>query len=73
MNVILAFLILSAPFALAALLSWASHRNDAVRSSLINEFGDPDSYRVRHDAEATRTRFERTPSWPASGAMGDRR
>lgn len=73
MNVILAFLILSAPFALAALLSWASHRHDAVRASLINEFGDPDYYRVRHDAEAARTRFEHNPTWPASGVKGERR
>ena len=47
MNVLLAFLILSAPFALAALLSWASHRNDAVRGHLVNQFGDPDWYRVQ--------------------------
>ncbi|MET0475689.1 MAG: hypothetical protein ABW001_13750 [Mycobacterium sp.] len=73
MSVLLAFLILSAPFALAALLSWASHRNDTVRASLLNEFGDPDHYRVWHDVDATRTRFERTPSWPASGATGERR
>jgi hypothetical protein len=73
MNVILAFLILSAPFALAALLSWAAHRHDAVRASLINEFGDPDYYRVRHDADAARTRFERTPAWPFSGVTGERR
>jgi hypothetical protein len=73
MNVILAFLILSAPFALAALLSWASHRNDAVRSALMKEFGDPDAYRVWHDVEAARTRFEKTPTWPASGVLGERR
>jgi hypothetical protein len=73
MNVILAFLILSAPFAIAALLSWASHRHDAVRASLLNDFGDPDYYRVWHDADAARTRFERTPSWPVSGGTGERR
>ena len=73
MNVILAFLILSAPFALAALLSWASHRNDAVRASLIREFGDPDAYRVWHDVDAARTRFENTPTWPVSGVLGERR
>ena len=37
MNVILAFLILSAPFALAALLSWASHRNDTLRGHLVHD------------------------------------
>jgi hypothetical protein len=73
MNVILAFLVLSAPFALAALLSWASHRNDALRASLLNEFGDPDSYRVWHDADAARTRFETNPTWPVSGVTGERR
>ncbi len=73
MHVIVAFLILSAPFAIAALLSWVSHRHDAVRSHLLNEFGDPDWYRVQHDADAARTRFEKTPSWPASGVTGERR
>jgi hypothetical protein len=72
MTVILAFLILIAPFVLAALLSWASHRNDAMRSSLIREFGDPDYYRVLHDVDATRTRFERTANWP-SGVTDERR
>jgi hypothetical protein len=73
MNVLLAFLILCSPFALAALLSWASHRNDAVRNHLVSQFGDPDWYRVQHDAEAARTRFEQAPFWPASGALGERR
>ncbi len=73
MNVLLAFLILAAPFGLAALLSWASHRNDGLRSSLIREFGDPDYYRVRHDADAARTRFEHSPVWPVSGVTDERR
>lgn len=73
MNVLLAFLILAAPFGLAALLSWVSHRNDALRSSLLHEFGDPDYYRVRHDADAARTRFERSPNWPVSGVTDERR
>ncbi|MDT5316909.1 MAG: hypothetical protein QOE74_5929 [Mycobacterium sp.] len=73
MTVILAFLILSAPFGLAAVLSWASHRHDALRGHLVNQFGDPDWYRVQHDADAARTRFEHAPSWPASGVMGERR
>jgi len=73
MNVILAFLILSAPFALAALLSWASHRNDAVRRALLREFGNPDYYRVMHDVDAARTRFEQQPSWPAPGVTGEHR
>ncbi|KAA0097508.1 hypothetical protein CIW49_16670 [Mycolicibacterium sp. P1-18] len=73
MNVILAFLILSAPFALAALLSWASHRNDTARRALLREFGNPDYYRVMHDVDAARTRFEKQPQWPTSGATGEHR
>ncbi|MDT5149382.1 MAG: hypothetical protein QOI01_1115 [Mycobacterium sp.] len=73
MNVILAFLVLSSPFAIAALLSWSTHRNDAVHASLLKEYGDRDYYRVWHDVEAARTRFERNPSWPASGVTGERR
>lgn len=73
MNVVLAFLILIAPFTLAILLSCAFHRNDAMRTSLLSEFDDPDYYRVEHDALAARTRFERSPAWPVSGATGERR
>jgi hypothetical protein len=73
MSVLLALLVLSAPFGLAAFLSWAGHRNDAMRGSLLREFGDPDYYRVRHDADAARTRFERAPSWPSSGVTDERR
>ena len=73
MNVLLAFLVLSAPFAIAALLSWSTHRNDAARASLLKEYGDRDYYRAWHDVEAARTRFERNPTWPASGVTGERR
>ena len=73
MNVILAFVILSSPFALAALLSWVSHRNDTLRGHLVRQFGDPDWYRVQHDADAARTRFETVPAWPASGRTGEHR
>jgi hypothetical protein len=73
MTVILAFLILSAPFVIAALLSWASHRNDGARNGLLKEFGDRDYYRVAHDVDAARTRFERTPTWPVSGVRSERR
>jgi hypothetical protein len=34
---------------------------------------DRDYYRVEHDLDAIRTRFERTPAWPASGAASERR
>jgi hypothetical protein len=34
---------------------------------------DADYRRTDHDLDAIRTRFERSPAWPASGAMGERR
>jgi hypothetical protein len=34
---------------------------------------DADYRRTGHDLDAIRTRFERSPMWPASGAMGERR
>ena len=37
-------------------------------------FGDDrDGFRVAHDVDAIRTRFEQAPAWPASGATGERR
>jgi hypothetical protein len=84
MTIALAFLILIAPFALAAALGWAAHRSGALRLHL-DQFrfsapmvgrlfdDDRDLYRVEHDLDAVRTRFERHPVWPASGALGERR
>lgn len=69
MSTALTFLILSAPFALAALLSWAADRSGSRRVHL----GDRDAERVWHDADAIRTRFERQPFWPSSTATGERR
>lgn len=69
MTTALTFLILIAPFALAVALSWAARRSGAVRVRL----DDRDAYRVEHDLAAIRTRFEQQPSWPASGATGERR
>ncbi len=34
---------------------------------------DADLRRVEHDVDAIRTRFEQHPSWPSSGALGERR
>ena len=34
---------------------------------------DADYRRTNHDLDAIRTRFERSPKWPASGAVGERR
>jgi hypothetical protein len=73
MDIVLTFAILTAPFAIAALLSWWSHRRHAARHYLTNMADHPDWYRIQHDAEAARTRFEKTPTWPASGALGERR
>lgn len=73
MNLLLTVLILAAPFAVAALLSWASHRGDPVRTYLAGVEEDADWHRIQHDADAARTRFEQNPSWPASGATGERR
>lgn len=73
MNVILTFLILIAPFAIAATLSWAVHRGSPMRTYLAGVTEDRDDYRVEHDVDAIRTRFERNPTWPASGVKGERR
>ncbi len=84
MTVALTFLILIAPFVLAATLSWAAHRSGSLRMR-IDQFrvsapmvgrlfdDDRDAYRIEHDLDAIRTRFEQNPVWPASGAMGERR
>jgi hypothetical protein len=80
----LTFFILIAPFAVAAAVALAAHRSETVRFHLDQfkvsapEWGrlfddDRDAYRVRHDVGAIRTRFEKQPSWPSSGATGERR
>jgi hypothetical protein len=80
----LTFLILIAPFAVAVALASAAHRSETVRLHL-DQFtvsapmwgrlfdDDRDAYRVEHDVDAIRTRFEKQPSWPSSGATGERR
>lgn len=83
MSIALTFLILIAPFALAALLSWAANRSGTLRLHLDQFrfaapmsgrlFEDRDHLRVRHDVDAIRTRFEEQPRWPASSATGERR
>jgi hypothetical protein len=83
MSIALTFLILASPFALAALLSWAANRSGTLRLHL-DQFGfaapmtgrlfeDRDSYRVQHDLDAIRTRFEEHPSWPRPSATSERR
>jgi hypothetical protein len=82
MTTALTFLILIAPFAVAAALSWAAHRSGSlsmrmaqfrVAAPLGGLFDDRDAYRIEHDVDAIRTRFEQTPTWPGSGATGERR
>jgi hypothetical protein len=80
----LTFLILIAPFAVAVALALAAHRSETVRLHL-DQFtvsapmwgrlfdDDRDAYRIEHDVHAIRTRFEKQPSWPSSGATGERR
>jgi hypothetical protein len=80
----LTFLILIAPFAVAVALAFAAHRSGTVRLHL-DQFtvsapmwgrlfdDDRDAYRIEHDVDAIRTRFEKQPSWPSSGATGERR
>lgn len=88
MTTALTFLILIAPLAVAVALSWAAHRNGSLRlrvdqfrmagpmsgrffgSDLVD---DRDGFRVDHDIDAVRTRFERQPLWPASGASSEAR
>jgi hypothetical protein len=84
MTTALAFLILIAPFAAAAAFSWAADRSDSLPSR-FDQFrwsapivgrlfeNDRDGFRIAHDVDAIRTRFEQQPFWPASGATGERR
>ncbi|MEH3141517.1 MAG: hypothetical protein PGN37_15330 [Mycobacterium kyogaense] len=84
MSIALTFLILAAPFALAAGLTWAAHRTGVLRlhrdqfriaAPLAGRLftDDRDLTRVTHDVDAIRTRFEQHPSWPSSTATGERR
>jgi len=80
MNTVFAVLILISPFLLAATLSWAAYRSHSPRFRRDQfHLAAPMSARVtdvecaEHDPNSMRTRFERHPSWPASGALGERR
>ena len=84
MTTAMTLLILGAPFAVAVTLSWAAHRSDSLRIR-FNQFrwsaptmgrlfeDDRDGFRVAHDVDAIRTRVEKQPVWPQSGARGERR
>ena len=71
MTTALTFLILIAPFAVAAALSWAAHRSDSLRirfdqfrwsAPMVGRLfeDDRDGFRVAHDVDAIRTRFEQS-------------
>jgi hypothetical protein len=80
-TVALTSLILIPPFAVGAVLSWAAHRSgslrihaDQVSAPMSGQlYEDRDTFRVEHDLNAIRTRFEQNSVWPASGARGERR
>mgnify|MGYP000964587269 CR=1 FL=1 len=85
MSTALTFLILIAPFAVAVELGWAARRSGILRfgthqftwsapmTGRLSGSGIGDDPRVAHEVEAIRTRFERHPTWPSSGALGERR
>lgn len=84
MTVLLTFSILMAPFVVAVMLGWAAHRSDGFRLGLDQVrvsapmrgrlSGDStDAPRMAREIDAIRTRFERHPAWPTSGASGERR
>jgi hypothetical protein len=84
MTTLLTIAILVSPFLLAAALAWLAHRSDALHVGL-DQFrvsapmrgrlsgAGADGPRMAHELDAIRTRFERQPMWPASGALGERR
>lgn len=84
MTTTLLTLLILAPFALAAGLAWAAHREGTLRFTL-DQFRiaaplsgsfhaeDRDSLRSLHDLDAIRTRFEEQPFWPTSSASAERR
>lgn len=82
MNMLLAVLVMISPFAAAAALTWAAHRSDALRlridqfrvsAPMMGRLFDWGAAQYPHDDDAIRARFERNPSWPSSGATGERR
>jgi len=84
MTTALTFLILISPIVVATALSWAAHSTGSFRLRL-DQFriagpmsgrffeDDRDTFRVEHDIDAVRTRFEQQPFWPTSGAMSEGR
>lgn len=76
--------VLLAPLLVVAALTYRAHQTGNLRWNL-DQFRsqgpmsgslfevDADLRRISHDADAVRTRFEHHPSWPRSGALGERR
>lgn len=82
MTTALALLIVASPFAVAAALSAAAHRTGILREKLDQlrvhapppgRSADVETGRGEHEIDAIRTRFEKSPSWPTAGALGERR
>ncbi|CAN5367436.1 hypothetical protein BH11ACT7_BH11ACT7_26320 [soil metagenome] len=76
--------VLLAPFAVIAVITRQAYREGHLRWNL-DQFrisapmwgrlfeDDADMRRLGNDLDAVRARFEQNPSWPQSGAIGERR
>ncbi|MGE2722012.1 hypothetical protein [Mycolicibacterium celeriflavum] len=84
MTTVLILLILVSPLLVACALAWAAHRVGDLRlvryqfrmaAPMAGRVfdSDRDMWRIEHDLDAIRTRFEQQPAWPSSGAVGERR
>jgi hypothetical protein len=84
LNLLLLTAVLLAPFVLVAAIASRTHRNGYLRwhfdqfrlaAPVVGRLydDDADSRRIDHHVDAIRTRFERQPAWPDSGARGERR
>ena len=72
-SIILLALVIAVVLAAFGLFTAMSHRARTPFASHHFEDRDADARRVRHDLDTVRTRFERQPVWPSSGALGERR
>ncbi len=83
---LLLIVLLLAPFGVIAAIATASYRDGTLRLNvgqfrpwapmvgrLYDDDHDADARRVDHECDAIRTRFEKHPVWPSSGALGERR
>lgn len=86
LTLLLATVVLLAPFAATAAITSVSHRDGTLRlhsrqfrvgaplvGRLYHDGYDADARRIEHDLDAVRTRFEQHPSWPSPGVLGERR